>query len=243
MYNPPNSSDPFGDLTPGSAGGAALPWNEVWTKALTSPNDETFTKILSDPNANSSRAMTWVVVAGLIGYIIAFAGQLIFTFALGMQSIFYSGAGRTGRSMGFGGAELAPILGIGTICGIPIVIFAVLVGLFVSAGVAHLVARSLGGTGTFEKTMYGYAAITAPMSLVTSVVGAIPLVGCLTLPLSLYAIYVQSVALRVEHKLPQGKALLAAAALPIFGVILAVLVFLCIAVFGAALIAGSGSYR
>jgi hypothetical protein len=52
-------------------------WSEVWIKALTRPSVETYQSIVNDPRARPNRAYIWVAVAGLIGYVIATALQII----------------------------------------------------------------------------------------------------------------------------------------------------------------------
>jgi hypothetical protein len=70
----------------------------------------------------------------------------------------------------------------------------------------------LGGTGTFEKLFYGFAAYGAPLGLVTSALGAIPFLGCLAFPLGIYGIVLNVIANQAANEYDTGKAVISSLA-------------------------------
>ena len=109
---------------------------------------------------------------------------------------------------------------------------------FFAIGVAIVqwVAKLFGGAGTYDKTLYAYAAIAVPVTVVSSLfalLGAIPYAGlCLSLlsfGLSIYAIVLQIMALKAVNRFGWGQAI-GAVLLPGFLVL-----FICACVVGASL--------
>jgi hypothetical protein len=91
-----------------------------------------------------------------------------------------------------------------------------LIGFFVFAYVLYWVGKQQGGTGTQDEVFYTCALYTAPLLAITGVVGAIPLISCLFLPVSLvlglYQIYLGYLAARSSMNLDQNKAIISVAA-------------------------------
>ena len=81
----------------------------------------------------------------------------------------------------------------------------------------------LGGTGTYAKLAYAFAAYLAPLTLVSSFISAIPLVNCLTLPIAIYGIVLNVIAVKAVHQFGWGKAL-ASSVLVFAGILLVVAV-------------------
>lgn len=174
----------------------SLSWSETWIRALTSPSVETYAEIASDPNAGQRRAYTWIIVSSLIGYILSF----IVGGALG-TGVF----GAYGEDMGS--------LFIAFSCGILIVIFASVFGIMINAGISQLIASLLGGTGTYDKLLYGFAAYSAPLALITYILSSIPFVNCLAVPLGLYAIILNVTAIKAVHQFSWGRAVASSVAI------------------------------
>jgi hypothetical protein len=65
----------------------------------------------------------------------------------------------------------------------------------------------LGGTGSFERLFYVFAAISTPVTIVSSLLGLIPIVSCLAVPLALYALVLNVLAIKVVHDISWGAAL------------------------------------
>jgi tetratricopeptide (TPR) repeat protein len=72
--------------------------------------------------------------------------------------------------------------------------------------IAQLVAKALGGTGTYPKLVYAFAAFLAPATLIISV--AMLIMGYLIYPLVAYVIVLNVLAVRAVHRLGWGKAVL-----------------------------------
>jgi hypothetical protein len=98
------------------------------------------------------------------------------------------------------------------------------------------VARALGGVGTFSQLAYAIAAYTAPISIVATIIGAIPLVNCLGIFIAVYAIGLNILSIKAVHKFSWGRAVLSSVL--IIGVLLAVaacLVIVVLALMGPAI--------
>ncbi len=159
---------------------------QIWMKALTKPNEQTFADLASSPNAKASTAYMWVFVAGLIQlFLVALvqnriAGSYMQQFGLG-------------DDFSFGNRGVGAIL-LGAICGAPI--GAAVSTLFFAIGVFLIqwIAKMFGGRGTADQLAYAMAAISAPYSIVAgflSLLAAIPYVGyCFSGLLAIAGIYI-----------------------------------------------------
>ena len=100
---------------------------------------------------------------------------------------------------------------IGALAGLLRGVFALL-GFYVFAWVLNYVGKTQGGTGTQDEVFYTAALYTAPLLAVTGVVSAIPIIGCLALPvtflLGIYQIYLGYLAARSSMNLPQNPAII-----------------------------------
>jgi len=82
------------------------------------------------------------------------------------------------------------------------------IGFLIGTGILYLIARLFGGTGDFGRFAYLLAAIQAPISIVSALLGFVPLLGsCLTAVLSIYSLVLTYFAIKVEHSLTGGKAI------------------------------------
>jgi hypothetical protein len=100
---------------------------------------------------------------------------------------------------------------VGAIGGLLRGVFALL-GFYVFAFVMSYVGKQQGGTGTQDEVFYTASLYTAPILAVTGVVSAIPIIGCLALPvtfaLGLYQIYLGYLAARSSMNLQQNPAII-----------------------------------
>jgi hypothetical protein len=193
---------------PGPAG-----WLPVWIKAVTQPKEQTFVDITEHPDMSAKTAYIWVFIAGTISAIIqAFAAAI--RAATGAASPFQNIPGMeqylpqsTGGGAGFG-ASL-----IGGLCASPfagllsIVFFALLVAII------QWIAKLFGGTGTYEKTLYAFAAIAVPYTIVSSLLSllsAIPFVGIcagvISFGLFIYYLVLQVIAVKAVNRFGVGQA-------------------------------------
>ena len=92
----------------------------------------------------------------------------------------------------------------------------------IGAGVTHGIGRALGSTGTYSQLVYAMATYLAPWSLITMVVGSIPLVNYLVLPLAIYGIVLNVIAVKAANHFGWGKAIAASAAGIVVGILVVV---------------------
>ena len=77
------------------------------------------------------------------------------------------------------------------------------------SGVNYIFARLLGGNGDYTTQSYLVALYAAPFSIITVVIMLIPVVGVwLTFLVSLYGLYLLTLALKETHKYSTGRAVL-----------------------------------
>ena len=149
-----------------------LTWAETWILALTRPSVATFEHIAHDPDATSRRAYKWIFIAFFIGDVLSISIDFF----------------RNSSSVGFN--RFLPTSAI----------FAVF---FTSifALIAHKIALKMGGTGTYPRLVYSFAASLAPIGLISATFGLIPIVQYLVIPLFLYGIVLNIFAVRAVHQL------------------------------------------
>ena len=185
-------------------------WFPVWFNAVTQPNEQTFVDITEHRDVSSRTAYIWVFIAGTISGILqaiattirmATGAGLAFQQLLGMEEYFPQFGGVTGISL-IGGVCLSPIAGL-----ISVVLFALI------TAVIQWITKLFGGTGTYEKLLYAFAAITVPFTLVTSLLtlfGVIPFVGIcfviLSLGFGVYAIVLLVIAVKGVNRFGWGQA-------------------------------------
>ena len=193
---------------PGPAG-----WFPVWIKAVTQPKEQTFVDITEHPDMKAQTAYIWVFIAGTIsGIIQAFAAAI--RAATGAASPFQNIPGleqylpqSTGSGPGFG------VSLIGGLCASP---FAGLLSILFFAlfvAIIQWIAKLFGGTGTYDKLLYAFAAITVPFTIVSSLfvlLSVIPFVGIcfsvISFGLSIYALVLQVMAVKAVNRFGWGQA-------------------------------------
>ena len=98
------------------------------------------------------------------------------------------------------------------------------VGLFISLGIYHLIAKAFGGTGTFLAYMYSYFLFYVPLVIVILLLALIPFVGSILGGLvAIYNIVLQIFMTMAVHRLHGGRATFAVLLLPIIGIVLAII--------------------
>lgn len=145
---------------------------------LTHPSVATFEAEL--PTANWQAV--WVGVA-----IMAVAWALMSLIVGAEQSSPYSS-----------GPSLGGALGIGVL---------LVVAFFFGSGIYHLIAKLLGGTGSFLPYAYAISLVIVPLDTVAGVALIIPVLGALVfLAAGVYSIYLLVLATQAAHRLTTGKA-------------------------------------
>ena len=191
---------------------ASQPWNEVWISAITKPSVETFEDFIRYPDATANRGYKWIFIVGLVASILSF----LISFAI--TSLFGGGSSDPYSLTSLFGGTFFLI-----ICMAPLTAILGVVGLMISAGITHFFASALGGTGTYSKLAYAFAAYYAPLSIVTSLLGAVPYLNLLAIPLGLYGIVLNVIANKAVNQFSWGKAI-ASSVVIIAGILLLVAV-------------------
>jgi len=119
----------------------------------------------------------------------------------------------------------SPVVGI-----IAVLFFAIFVG------ITNLIARALGGTGTYSQLAYTVAAYSAPLSIISIVLSAIPVVGCLNIVLGIYSLVLNVIAVKATHQFGWGQAIISSVVLWVLVfVLVAVIVIVVLALLGPAI--------
>lgn len=196
-------------------------WSEVWLKAITQPSIYTYQDLVSRPGVSSRRAYAWVFLGSLVGSVLMLLGNLFF------GSLSPLGAEQASDFLGGYG-----ILILMFVCLLPVGgIFAIL-SLIIIAGISQVIARSLGGSGTYKELSYAFGAYLAPLGIIGSVLFMVPFVNWLTIPIGIYSVFLNILAIKSVHRFEWGKALASSVAiiaiilLLLAGVIIWVLVLL-----------------
>ena len=211
---------PAGLLMPDEPASRPFPWYEVWFKALTQANAPSYFEILCDPTADTGRAYLWMFTASLVTGLLLFLGAFL---GSSLSKTLEQASSLTNAQVN------SNVFYIILLILIPIgaafnVFWAIL-----SAGFYNLLARMLGGTGNFSRTIYLMAAYEAPLSLVNGLLSMIPIVVCLTLPLYFYGFWLNVRSIQVAHRMPStGRAFMV-----VFIPLLIYLLVLCLVAVGA----------
>lgn len=188
--------------------GVSLPWYEVWLTAVTRPNPESYEVLLSDPEVSVSRALIWAALTGVvIGVVVVLVQVLFFNSLLGAlppeQLALLSSLNTT------------TLLAATFLCGLPLFAFGGMLSVLFNAGLTHLGARLFGGSRPFAEQAYLTAGYSSPVTIVSTVLAFIPLINCLTLPLGLYALFLNVVSAKAVNRFGWGAATLAGL-MPVF---------------------------
>ncbi|HET7011833.1 MAG TPA: Yip1 family protein [Anaerolineales bacterium] len=175
------------------------PWYQVWMDAITKPNVEAYEALVSRPGVSMGRAILWVFASSLLGSAIALVMMFVFR---GFDPL----SSQTAPS-GDPGSYLVSLA-----CLAPVAAVVSVLGLMLIAGISHMVARALGGSGTYPQLVYATAAYSSPITLVSSVISSFPVVSCLGLPIALYAIFLNILAVKAVHRISWGRAVVSSTA-------------------------------
>lgn len=175
---------------------------ETWQLALTRPNQEAYQAISEDPSASLGKAIGWIALSSGVAYLIGALAQLFFIQLFPLES-FMQGADEVFGGTLFTQTSSTFIL----VCGLPFSVLMSVFGAFFLTGVIHFIATALGGSGSFARLFYVFAAISAPVSILSAGLGLIPIVNCLTVPLALYVLVLNILATKVVHKVSWGTAM------------------------------------
>jgi uncharacterized membrane protein len=187
--------------TPGLADPSpTFSWFGAWRVALTRPSVATYTDLLLDPKVSLRRAIAWLFSASLLSYLVVVGFQAaVFP---GMLAEVIREAAETAPA----GVGVTPtvLLVISLAC-TPFLAGFVLLTYLIGFGIIHFIASALGSQGSYTELVYTHAAYLAPLTLLTTLLGMIPVVNCLALPLGLYSIGLQLLALKAATRMGWGR--------------------------------------
>lgn len=183
---------------------------QTWLHVVTAPGEPTFEAERQKPQATLTTALIWMLIAGVIAAILGLIqaavsagaaqgaiGQILATANLppetraALEQMLNSGV----LSILGGGASLSSII-------------MVPIGFLVSTVIYYVIAKLLGGTGDFGRYAYLNAAFGAPLSILSSILSVIPVLGCITIFIGIYQVVLTYYSTKVEHNLTSGRALL-----------------------------------
>ncbi len=172
----------------GDSPAESMSWIDIWGQALNQPTVSSYREIVTAADVTNSRALLWIAVSAIIGYLIS---QIVFL-ALGGSEQLQSVAGLAGLSL---------------VCGAILVPIFAMIGIAFVTGITNGVASLLGGSGTYTQLLFAVAAYTSPISIVTSTLGGIPFLNLLIFPIGLYALLLNIIAVKAVHRFDWGRAI------------------------------------
>lgn len=178
---------------------------QTWINAVTKPNEGTFAAIARSPQASTTNAFLWVFIGSLISSFLSLlapnAGLQDLQRLLQQQGINNQFTNTLPEAGGGLGTKIFQLF-----CGAPIAAVIAVVGFAIAVALIQWVARMFGGRGTYDKLAFTFAAISAPISIVTgllALLGAIPFVGLcfglLGLAVGIYALVLQIMAAKAVN--------------------------------------------
>lgn len=183
---------------------------QVWRRVLMQPGEAVFAEELAKPYARWGTAVIWLFGAGLVAVLV---WLLIFLLldpigqSLTLMPEFLAQMGATEAAA----AEMMAQMEQTAEATMFMILCALLIGVpgvsLLWSGLLWLIAKLLGGTGSFEKQSFLLASFIAPLVMVGVLVYILPLLGPIMMMfLAGYTLYLTYFALKVVHGLPSGKA-------------------------------------
>ena len=201
---------------------------QTWMKVLTSPGAEVFLAEREKPAATLTTGLVWIILAALVTALLGL---------LRTQPVASSLDGLA-EMVGLMPPDLRGfmemIVNNDSLISNASLFSIIITPLFfiIGVGILHLVASVLGGRGQFGRYAYLNATYAAPLAMISSLLGFVPVVGgCLGGILTIYGWVLTYFATKVEYGLSDGRAIVVVLA-PILAVFVLVL---CVAVLAIAL--------
>ena len=145
--------------------------------------------------------MLGIAIAGLVAAVLNFLSTIVFgATVLGLiglvpeEQLSEAALPLIGTIFGSGlGIVLGPVVTV--------------IGFLIGSGVLYLIAMILGGEGSFTEQSYLLALFQAPLNIVSSVLGLIPIAGqCLNIGVWIYGIVLGVLAIQSAHRMTTGRA-------------------------------------
>lgn len=201
---------------------------QTWMKVLTSPGADVFLAEREKPSATLTTGLVWIILAALV------------TALLGLLQTQLNASSLDGLAEMVGlmppdlRGYMEMIVNNDSLISNASLFSIIITPLFfiIGVGFLHLVASVLGGRGQFGRYAYLNATYAAPLAMISSLLGFVPVVGgCLGGILTIYGWVLTYFATKVEYGLSDGRAIVVVLA-PILAVFVLVL---CVAVLAIAL--------
>jgi hypothetical protein len=186
-------------------------WVQSWLNVTTRPGEAAFAEERTKPHASLQTALIWVSGAALITGVLSWLSARMALAQLGSMETLQDLIGQAGiPPEALAQLDQIPFFtGVTSIWGVLGGIVASIIGFLIFVGLLHLVARLLGGTGSYQMYAYLMATIWVPLSIVSGIIGLVPLVGgCLGFIVTIYELILAYYATRVEQNLTQGRAII-----------------------------------
>ena len=152
-----------------------------------------------------SWALIYTTIAAVIAAILNAVGSLIGRAALEQQL--------GGFEQQLGDSPALPLLrsligGGGTVFSLFFTLIFSILGFLIFVGIIYLLGRAFGGTGTYGEMAYNTALYSAPLTVISALLGLIPVVGFLAgIVLAIYQLYLYWLSIQAGMNLPGNKAL------------------------------------
>jgi hypothetical protein len=174
-------------------------WYEIWWEVYSRPGVPSFQSLLNEPNHTITRAFIWIAIPSLIAVIASSAISVSY-----LQNV--------------EPAYVSPWVYF--ICIIILTPIFTILGMIISSGIYHWIARLLGGSGSWTDLVFCLSAVIAPSELIA---GAISLISLLFVQMpvlifipwglsfifGIYVIILIILAIMAVEKVSAGKAALA----------------------------------
>lgn len=169
-----------------------------WILVLMAPSVETFSA--QRPYASGRNTLLGMTIAGIISGVIIAVSQ-----AIAAMSVWGSASLSSDRTAAICGEMIIKVILWAIIS--PIVSIIVL---YIVSGIIQVVAKFLGGEGSFTEQTFCFSLIQAPISIVSSITSVIPKVGPLiSMLLTIGGLILHAQAIRSVHGLSLGLAFVA----------------------------------
>ena len=179
--------------------GKPMSWIQTWIAAVRNPREQTYTMIADAPGASAGKAYLWVALVAAISTI--------------LNILFQAGSGSNPSGW--------------LCCFIPAAPVGAILGLMIQAGIVRFTIKSFRAPVSFQKIAYVFGAIATPVSLAAGILALFYLgdntrviAFLMGIPLGLYALFLQILAVKAMARLSWGKAVAAALSPAILGIIL-----------------------
>lgn len=191
-------------------------WVAIWIKAVSQPKEQTFIDIAESPDASARTAYIWAFIAGTVsGIIQAFVSAIRMAVGVGSQFSQIPELEKYLPQMSAGGSGAKAAIGslVGGICFSPVTGLLTVLFFALFVAIVQWIAKLFGGTGTYDKLLYALAAVTVPVSIVTSLLAllsAIPIVGIcvgvVSIGVGIYSIVLNVLAVKAVNRFGVGQA-------------------------------------